>query len=135
MLIDLFKNSPKVNNIFMLILYDNLLTRTLKNRPNWSRCLKVKNFKCTFDRDLFCNLSSSVPKCFEKRFDQVYDQISRNWNGLLESMFFQKMCHSRPLFHLFSSFETNITNLTATYLEKYVAEIWIHDLQDMSFLP
>ena len=36
--IDLFKNSPKVNNLFGLLLRAKFLPRTFKNCPIWSHC-------------------------------------------------------------------------------------------------
>ena len=43
-LIDRFLNSPKVNNIFGLLLRVNLLPRTLKNCTFWSHWLGLKPF-------------------------------------------------------------------------------------------
>ena len=42
--------------------------------------------------------------------------------------FFLKMGHPRPLFHLFSSFQTNITNFTTNkYVKKWPSSIWCWD--------
>ena len=54
--------------------------------------------------------------------------------------FFLKMVHPRPIFHLFSSFQTHITILKTNICEKcyvhpvYGAGIRTHDLRNMSLL-
>ena len=56
-------------------------------------------------------------------------------------VFFKNMGHPRPLFRLFSSFQTNITILTTNICGKcyvhpvYGAGIRTHNLQSMSLLP
>ena len=49
-LIDRFKNSPKVNNLFGLLLRAKFLPRTFKNCPIWSHC-SVKRQKGLTEAD------------------------------------------------------------------------------------
>ena len=68
----------------------------------------------------------------------VSTKVDENIYKRSEETFFM-MDHPRPFFHLFSSFQTNITILQQRNVKNvhpvYGAGIWTHDLRNMSLLP
>ena len=86
-LIDLFQNSPKVKNLFGLLLKINLKPRTFKNRPIWSRCLQRfyiigpwsqrlgQRYRSTFTFFIFYLFSAFSVKCGCHNFDGACLQI------------------------------------------------------------
>ena len=69
--IDLFQNSPKVSNLFGLLLRVNLLPRTFKNCPIWSHCSLVR---CLLD-----NGEKSVKQFASKTFSSHPTRFRRKY--------------------------------------------------------
>ena len=68
-------------------------------------------------------------------FYQLWIPCSSLQASLLQfQSFLKKMGQPRPLFHLFSSFQTHITNLTANrYVKKCPSSIWCRDSNSQTF--
>ena len=82
-----FQNSSKNNHIFGILLYENLLPRTFKNRPIWSHCSQPFASKMSCNFCIHFSASSTMIKTYFN-FARVQHSLSKTFLITFLSFFF-----------------------------------------------